>query len=65
MEMYIFFVTGNLIAAEYVETDWSLSFIMPGLYIGLVGFVIFLFLVVNPGDVGCTTETPTDQTVII
>lgn len=33
--------------------DWALSFVMPGLYIGVAGFVIFLFLVVTPGDVGC------------
>ncbi|KAJ8916571.1 hypothetical protein NQ315_000215 [Exocentrus adspersus] len=48
-------ILGSLIAAEYVEVDWALSFVMPGLYIGLAGFVIFLFLVVNPADVGCST----------
>lgn len=47
-------ILGSLIAAEYVETDWSLSFIYPGLIIGVAGFLLFLFLVVNPGDVGCT-----------
>ena len=54
-------VIGSLIAAEYVETDWSLSFIMPGLIIGIVGFVVFLFLVVNPGDVGCTISGPEER----
>ncbi|CAG9831094.1 unnamed protein product [Diabrotica balteata] len=48
-------ILGTLIAAEYVEKDWALSFIMPGLYIGVAGFIIFLFLVVNPSDVGCAT----------
>ncbi|XP_066262098.1 glucose-6-phosphate exchanger SLC37A2 [Euwallacea similis] len=47
-------ILGSLIAAEYVETDWALSFIVPGLIIGLVGFVLFLFLVVSPSDVGFT-----------
>ncbi|CAG9815143.1 unnamed protein product [Phaedon cochleariae] len=49
-------ILGSLIAAEYVETDWALSFIMPGLYIGAAGFILFLFLVVNPNDVGCVTS---------
>lgn len=47
-------ILGSLIAAQYVETEWAYSFIMPGLYMGVAGFVIFLFLVVNPSDVGCT-----------
>lgn len=46
-------ILGSLIAARYVETDWSLSFIYPGLIIAVVGFIIFLFLVVTPNDVGC------------
>lgn len=46
-------IVGSLIAARYVETDWSLSFIYPGLIIAVVGFIIFLFLVVTPNDVGC------------
>lgn len=46
-------ILGSLIAASFVETDWSLSFIYPGLIIALGGFLIFLFLVVSPTDVGC------------
>lgn len=49
-------ILGSLIAGYYVETDWSLSFIVPGFIIGTVGFVLFLFLVVNPNDVGCTVQ---------
>lgn len=50
---------GSLVAAAFVETDWALSFIIPGLIIGVTGFIIFLFLVVNPSDVGCTpSDTP-------
>ncbi|CAG9770007.1 unnamed protein product [Ceutorhynchus assimilis] len=48
-------ILGSLIAAEYVETDWALSFIVPGFIIGIVGFILFLFLVVNPSDVGFIT----------
>lgn len=55
---------GSLIAAEYVETDWALSFIMPGLIIAVAGFLLFLFLVVNPGDVNCVVSEPCiDSTV--
>lgn len=55
-------ILGSLIAGYYVETDWSLSFIVPGLIIGAVGFVLFLFLVVSPNDVGCTVHDTVVQT---
>lgn len=45
-------ILGSLIAAAYVESDWSLSFIVPGVIMGGVGFVIFLFLIPNPIDIG-------------
>ncbi|XP_015588754.1 glucose-6-phosphate exchanger SLC37A2 isoform X2 [Cephus cinctus] len=51
-------ILGSLIAAEFVETDWGLSFIVPGAIMGIVGFVIFLFLVPNPVDVGCSPPRP-------
>lgn len=46
-------ILGSLIAGEYVEGDWSLSFIVPGILIAGMGFVTFLFLVVRPADVDC------------
>lgn len=46
-------ILGSLIAGEYVEGDWSMSFIVPGILIAVMGFVIFLFLVVRPVDVDC------------
>ncbi|KAJ8688407.1 hypothetical protein QAD02_024202 [Eretmocerus hayati] len=51
-------ILGSLIAAWYVESDWSLSFIVPGAIMGISGFVIFLFLAPNPIDVGCIPPTP-------
>lgn len=47
-------ILGSVISAEYVEEDWALCFIVPGVIIGGAGFLIFLFLVVHPADVGCT-----------
>lgn len=44
---------GGLIAGQYVHTDWGLSFMIPGAIMGISGFIIFLFLVPNPTDVGC------------
>lgn len=38
----------------YVESDWSLSFIVPGLIMGAIGFLVFLFLIPNPIDIGCS-----------
>ncbi|XP_031841766.1 major facilitator superfamily transporter 16 isoform X2 [Nomia melanderi] len=46
-------ILGSLIAAEFVESDWGLSFMVPGATMGLAGFIIFLFLVPNPIDIGC------------
>ncbi|XP_058805839.1 glucose-6-phosphate exchanger SLC37A2 isoform X2 [Phymastichus coffea] len=46
-------IVGTIIAAEYVERDWGLSFMVPGAIIGICGFILFLFLVPKPADVGC------------
>lgn len=46
-------ILGSLVAAHYVETDWSMSFIVPGLIMGVCGFLMFLFLVDSPEIVGC------------
>lgn len=45
-------ILGSLIAAAYVEIDWGLSFMVPGAIMGAIGFVIFLFLVPSPVDLG-------------
>ncbi|CRK86179.1 CLUMA_CG000027, isoform A [Clunio marinus] len=47
---------GTYIAAHYVATDWSMSFIVPGFIMGIVGFIIFLFLVDSPEIVGMQHE---------
>lgn len=48
-------ILGNLIAGGYVETDWSNSFIIPGILMGIAGFIIFLFLAPHPSVVGCSS----------
>ncbi|XP_017040887.1 glucose-6-phosphate exchanger SLC37A2 [Drosophila ficusphila] len=50
-------ILGTLIAAHYVETDWALSFVVPGIIIAAVGFLLFLFLVDQPEIVGCYPQT--------
>lgn len=47
---------GTYIAAHYVDVDWSLSFIIPGFIMGLVGFLNFMFLVDSPELVGMQHE---------
>lgn len=49
-------ILGSLIAAHYVESNWANSFIVPGLIMGIVGFIIFLFLVDSPEIVGCQEQ---------
>ncbi|XP_015517599.1 glucose-6-phosphate exchanger SLC37A2 isoform X2 [Neodiprion lecontei] len=51
-------ILGSLIAAEFVETDWGLSFMVPGAIMGVGGFLLFLFLAPNPVDVGCLPPEP-------
>uniref|UniRef100_A0A182MBW7 Sugar phosphate exchanger 3 n=1 Tax=Anopheles culicifacies TaxID=139723 RepID=A0A182MBW7_9DIPT len=46
-------VLGTLIAAHYVERDWSMSFVVPGFVMGVCGFLMFLFLVERPEIVDC------------
>ncbi|XP_011311846.1 sugar phosphate exchanger 2 isoform X2 [Fopius arisanus] len=51
-------ILGSLIAAEYVETNWGLSFMIPGVIMGVAGFIIFMFLAPNPQDVDCLLPIP-------
>lgn len=53
--VYYFIFTGTVMAAEYVDTDWGLSFIYPGLVMGAVGAVVWLFLIPEPRAVGLST----------
>lgn len=47
---------GTRIAAHYVGSDWSMSFIVPGAVMGVVGFIVFMFLVDSPELVGMQHE---------
>lgn len=54
---------GTYIAAHYVDSDWSMSFIVPGFIMGIVGFINFMFLVDSPELVGMQHEvTASDGT---
>lgn len=48
-------ILGSLIAGSFVSYNWGLSFIIPGLLMCFTGFLIYLFLVPNPNDVGIVT----------
>ena len=51
-------ILGSLIAGSFVSYNWGLSFIIPGLLMCFAGFMIYLFLVPNPQDVGIVTTNP-------
>lgn len=51
-------ILGTLIAARFVEKDWGLSFMVPGAFMGVAGFIMFLFLASHPMDVGCYQPVP-------
>lgn len=38
-------ILGAVIAGAFVEYNWGLSFIVPGVIMGVCGFILFLFLV--------------------
>ena len=41
-------IVGGLLAGHFVDTNWGLSFIVPGLIIFFFGFVIWMFLPSKP-----------------
>ncbi|XP_076061668.1 major facilitator superfamily transporter 16 isoform X1 [Oratosquilla oratoria] len=45
-------ILGTLIAAAFVEIDWTLSFVVPGAIIAAVGIIIFFFMPETPSVVG-------------
>ncbi|CAL5186852.1 unnamed protein product [Lathyrus oleraceus] len=45
-------IIGSVIASGVLEFGWGWSFVVPGFVIILVGVLVFLFLVVNPKDIG-------------
>lgn len=45
-------ILGSLIAASMLQYGWGWSFVVPGLLIAVVGVLIWLFLVVEPQDIG-------------
>ncbi|XP_050430835.1 glucose-6-phosphate exchanger SLC37A2 isoform X3 [Adelges cooleyi] len=47
-------IVGTLLASLYVESNWGLSFIVPGVFIIFCGLLNYLFLVAHPSDVNCT-----------
>lgn len=45
-------IAGSLLAAYMLKYGWGWSFVVPGATICVVGVLIFLFLVVEPQDIG-------------
>merc|ERR1719186_143784 len=47
-------ILGSLVAGAFVNYNWGLSFTVPGMIIAGVGFLLFVFMVPKPADVGLT-----------
>ncbi|BFZ25540.1 hypothetical protein BsWGS_28579 [Bradybaena similaris] len=56
-------ILGSFIAGAFVEKAWGLSFVVPGVIIGVIGVLVFLFLVPDPADVGCRSPDHTDSSI--
>lgn len=48
-------ILGTVVAARYLAVGWGWSFIVPGVAITLLGFLVYLLLVVEPSDIGLAT----------
>ncbi|KAG8238699.1 hypothetical protein J437_LFUL018389 [Ladona fulva] len=57
-------ILGSLIAGAYVEYNWGLSFYVPAIIMGSIGFLLFLFLIPDPTDIGCESPNYPAQTVV-
>lgn len=45
-------IMGALVASSLLQTDWALSFMIPGVMIAAMGFINFLFLIDSPESLG-------------
>ncbi|XP_034140953.1 glucose-6-phosphate exchanger SLC37A2-like, partial [Drosophila guanche] len=50
-------ILGAIIAGAFVEYNWGLSFIVPGVIMAVAGFLVFLFLTPYPEDVGISQSS--------
>ncbi|VDL91132.1 unnamed protein product [Schistocephalus solidus] len=49
-------ILGGLLAGIFVESAWGWSFVVPGALIGLMGILVFFFLIPSPEDAGLQTS---------
>ncbi|XP_058180927.1 putative glycerol-3-phosphate transporter 5 [Rhododendron vialii] len=49
-------IIGSLVASSVLGFGWGWSFVLPGVFIVVVGIVVYLFLVVSPENVGLELE---------
>lgn len=54
-------IVGTLVSGHFVESDWSMSFIMPALIMSVTASIIFLFLVESPKIVDCKESEANQQ----
>ena len=56
------FLYFSFFSGHFVTDNWGLSFIVPGILIAVCGFLIWLFMIVKPEDVGIDLESENPQT---
>ncbi|XP_068238216.1 glucose-6-phosphate exchanger SLC37A2-like isoform X2 [Palaemon carinicauda] len=54
-------ILGSVIASAFVSSAWSMSFIIPGLIIGVLGVIVFFVLVPEPALVGLPNPNNSDD----
>ena len=57
-------IVGTLIAGAFVNTNWGLSFIVPGILIAAVGLLFFFALVPSPEDLQLKVEDEEEEGVV-
>ncbi|XP_047308194.1 putative glycerol-3-phosphate transporter 5 [Impatiens glandulifera] len=45
-------IIGSVVASSVLGSGWGWSFVLPGVFVMVIGVLVFMFLVVNPEDIG-------------
>jgi hypothetical protein len=49
------------ISGYFVNDNWGLSFIVPGILIAVCGFLVWMFMIVRPEDVGIDLSSESEN----
>jgi sugar phosphate permease len=60
-ELFYYIDYFKTISGYFVNDNWGLSFIVPGILIAVCGFLVWMFMIVRPEDVGIDLSSETEN----